>query len=269
MNKKYDVLIETYINNVTFEELETFLLNNAFLPDGKINTSLSDAFADHFDNLTITPLKWKLLNKWASLSYSEAPTDSTNEFLCLCSVKGFCEFYTYGSVKEQRHILDILKKAMNDRRWKVRESSVMGLQRISDKNFFSFKKIVNSLIKNSTLLEKRAIIASLTHPDILKIKSNAIYSLSITEIIFKDILSLTPLQLQSVAFKVLCKTLESSVSIFVAYCPEEGFEMLKKFATVGEGENIIRSIIMCNLKKVRLHKYHKEEVIEISKLLKS
>lgn len=269
MDNKYNHMLELYLKKPKFNELEAYMLDNAILPQIGTNIPLSDAFASHFNDSTITPAKWKLLCKWSSFHSSEAPTDSPKEFLCICAIKALSEFYTYASVKEQRVVLTIFKSSMNDKRLKIRESVVAGLKRISEKNFFSLKKIIITFFPNATMLEKRAFILALTNPNTLKVHANDAFALNLTEQIFKEIMNLTPPQLESASFRLLAKTLNYSISVFVAFSPEEGFEMLRKFAIVGEGDNIIKEIIKNNLKKVRLSKYHPDEVEEILDLMKS
>ncbi|MGL4108370.1 hypothetical protein [Clostridium sp. LP20] len=267
MSNEYCALITNLFKEPKFKNLENFLIKNSTVSNDKFNIGLSDGFADYFNNNTITPDNWKLLCKWSAIDYGQAPTDSKEEFLPFCAIKGFGEFYTYGSVKEQRYILSVFQSAMNDRRWRIREAVTMAFQRIARNNFFSIKKIINKFYPDSNLLEKRAFITSLADPVILKKESNVIFCLDLSEKILKEIMILTPKELNSIEFKILSKSLESILSIFVAYLPNEGFEMLKKFSIVSGDEKDISRILKSNLGKVILHKNYGDEVTEVFRLM--
>jgi hypothetical protein len=195
----------------------------------------------------------------------DAPTGDPSEMLPFCAALAAGSFYTHADEEKKARIRVILKAAMNDERWRMREAAAMGYQRIAESDFAAVKEIFDCLCPESNFLEKRAIIAALAHPPILKDRDIAFYSLRLGEDILSGIAELGADELKSEDFKTLSKGLEYALSVFVAHAPEEGFEMLRRLAA--DAQKDIKRIIRSNLGKTRLTKKFPGEVDEVSSVL--
>jgi hypothetical protein len=148
--------------------------------------------------------------------------------------------------------------AASDGRWRVREGVAMGFQRIAEHDFSVVQHIFNEWLGEATLLERRAIVAALAHPDLLTCPDRASACLAITDRILGDLLRLPRAERRHEGFRVLKKGLQYAISVFVAAAPAEGFAFIRRWATVDDGD--IRSILKANLQKARLTKTHSAEV---------
>lgn len=104
-------------------------------------------------------------------------------------------------------------------------------------------------------------MAALAHPPILKDKEIARFSLKISDDILNDIVSSSKASRRSEDFTVLSKGLQYALSVFVADLPEEGFDLLKKYA--GFNDPDLNKIIKSNLSKSRLTKKYAPMVDEV------
>lgn len=188
-----------------------------------------------------------------------------SEMLPFCAALAAGTQYSYADEGRKAQIREILLAAMNDERWRMREGAAMGYQRMAEKDFAAAREIFDSVCPASNFLEKRAIIAALAHPPILKDRDVALYSLKVSEGIMDGIAGLSSDELKSEPFKVLSKGLEYALSVFVAYAPEEGFDMLRRFAAVPHKD--IKRIIKSNLGKARIKDKFPGQVEEVARIL--
>ena len=139
---------------------------------------------------------------------------------------------------------------MNDERWRIKESVAIAFQIIGEKDFTILRENFSKWLPDSSFSEKRAIIASLAHPPLLKDAHNANYSLTVSDTIMFSVLKATNIEKKTDGFKVLVKGLSYALSLFVCSSPDEGFQLLEKFANTKD--KIILKIILSNLNKSRL-----------------
>lgn len=261
---KYDEfvkIITPLLDEKKTEEIEKYLTENSNLPGRRANLELANAFADYFQNKNISKEFWELLCKLNNINSLEAPTDTPAEFLPFSAVQAFGSIYLYVDEEKQKYILNTFKNAMNDSRWRMREAIAMSFQRIAEKDFDVIKNLFSDLFNESNFLEKRTIIAALAHPPILDNKDTVLFSLKLSEEVLDNILSSTEAELKTEDFTILSKGMEYSVSVFVEKLPEEGFDLLKKFATTDNKK--IKKILKSNLGKARLKKKYPNKVNEI------
>ena len=244
-----------------FEEIENFLSSNSNLPGPRGNLTLAFKFADCFENKSISKDLLDLLIRWVNILAEEAPTNNPREYLSFCGILALGAHYCYADDETKNLIMNQFKVAMNDKRWRIREGAAMGFQRIAEKDFQPIKKYFLMWYNNSNYLEKRAFIAALAHPPILKVKEITRFSLKISEDILNDILSSSKASRRSEDFKVLSKGLQYALSVFAADLPEEGFDLLKKYAILNDLD--INKIIKSNLGKSRLTKKYSMMVDEV------
>ncbi|MHB8841214.1 MAG: hypothetical protein ACYC56_05410 [Candidatus Aquicultor sp.] len=268
MKENYDVLeiiIPLLDFPARFKEIEDYLCANSNLPGPRGNLTLAFKFADYFEKESIGKDVLGLLITWVDISPDEAPTNNPREYLTFCGILALGAHYCYADETTKSLIMDRLKRAMSDTRWRTREGAAMGFQRIAEKDFNSIKNYFSMWYKGSNNFEKRALIAALAHPPILKDKEIARFSLKISEDILNDILSSDKASRRSEDFTVLSKGLQYALSVFVAHLPEEGFAFLKKWAQAPDPD--IKKIIKANLGKSRLTRKYGDQVNEVLAVL--
>lgn len=265
--EEYSRIIADALDDFKLKEVTEYLVSNSNLPGPRANLELASAFADYFDTWKGNDKLLEFLFELANISSLDAPTDDPREILPFCAVQAFGSLYLKVDEPQRLQILDTLKKAMNDRRWRMREAIAMSFQRIAEKDFHVVQELFTSLYPGSGFLEKRAFIAALAHPPILKSRENVLFCLKISEDILNEIISLDENQRKSEEFTVLSKGLEYAISVFVENLPEEGFDMLKRFAAVGNKD--IKRILKSNLGKARLTKKYGDKVREILEIVEN
>jgi len=261
---EYANLISGYLNGIRFEKLKEFLKANSNLPGPRGNLEMAYAFGDCFAG-DIDDVSWAFVVELSNIDSEQAPVNDPGEILPFCAALAAGSQYTYADNERKSQIKSILRAAMNDDRWRMREGAAMGYQRMAESDFGAVKEIFESLYPDSNFVEKRAIIAALAHPPILKDKDVALYSLKISEDIMDGLAVLKPDELKSGGFKVLSKGLEYALSVFTAYAPDEGFKMLKAFAALPQKD--LKRIIRSNLGKARLKDKFPGQVEEVMRML--
>ncbi len=244
-----------------FSEIERYLCLNSNLPGPRGNLTLADKFAGFFKTDIMNKELIDLLFQWASIPNEIAPTNDRGEYLPFCAILSLGAHYYYSEDETKLRIMNLFKKAMNDKRWRVREGVAMGVQYIAEKDFEPVRIYFTNWYADSNFLEKRAFLAALAHPPILKNKDIVRFSLSMSENILKDILSAGEESRKSEEFSVLSKGLQYCLSVFVTELPEEGFALLNKYGQSKDKD--IRKIIKSNLGKSRLTKKYPQAVDEV------
>ncbi len=264
MNKKSDYMIEIrrLLETQRFDEMKAYLIANSNLPGPRGNLELAEAFYSYFNAQTITEELWNfLLELWEN----NAPTNDPRELLPFCAAEAFANLFSDVNDDKKNVILDKIRLAMNDSRWRMREAAANCCQIIAEKDVEFMKEWILSIYPSANLPEKRGIIAALAHPPILRDRETARFSLQICERVLDDVLKLDSTQLKCEQFAVLKKGLDYAPSVFVSKLPGEGFMMLKKYALLNRKE--LNSVIKSNLSKSRLQKYYSKEAEEIRALL--
>lgn len=258
--------ISGFLSGGKFEELKEFLKANSNLPGPRGNLEMAYAFAGCYAG-NAGDRSWAFVIELSDIGSGQAPVNDPGEILPFCAALAAGSQYSYADDERKAQIKNILTAAMNDGRWRMREAAAMGYQRMAEKDFGAVKEIFDSLYPESNFLEKRAIIAALAHPPILKESDVALYSLKISENIMDGIAALKPDELKSEGFKVLSKGLEYALSVFAAYAPDEGFRVLKAFAALPHED--IKRIIRSNLGKARIKDKFPGQVDEVIRILEA
>jgi len=268
MMEGYDVLekiIPLFDCPAKFNEIENYLCTSSNLPGPRGNLTLAFKFADCFEKKTINRSLLDLIIGWVHITVEEAPTNDPREYLPFCGILALGAHYYYADEETKNTIMNLFKLAMNDKRWRTREGVAMGFQRIAEKDFSPIKNYFLLWYHSSNYLEKRAFIATLAHPPILKDKEVARFSLKMSEDILNEILSSSKESRQSEDFIVLSKGLKYALSVFAADLPDEGFILFKKYARLNDP--YLNKIIKSNLDKSRLTKKYKQMVDEILNIM--
>jgi len=242
-------------------QLAQYMQEESRLPGPRVNLELSDRFAQQYAGPQVTETAWQLLTDWAGITEAEAGTNDPREFLPFCAVRALGAYYGYAADERRSVIRGVVKTAMNDSRWRMREAAAMGLQSIGETDFPLLQELLDMWIPDANMLEQRAFVAALAHPPLLKAQPNALYALDTASGIMEQILAGNGTDGDPEHFRILSKGLEYSLSVFAANEPEAGFAMLGRFAASGDAR-IVR-IVKSNLGKTRLSKKYAREVAEI------
>lgn len=247
-----------------FEKLRDFLLGSSGLPGPRANLGLAKSFADCLVKQPPGEAMWKLLLEWGRLPAAQAPTNDPAEFLPFCSIQALGAYYPHAEEERRPEIVAVIKAAMNDSRWRIRESATIALQSIGEKSFLQLQIWFEEWLEDANYLERRAFITALAHPPLLKEQNNVFYCLSIAERILDDFAD----RMQAASneeTRVLSAGLEYAISLFVEKEPERGFALLTKYAV--STDKRMKKIVKSNLSKSRLSKKYALQVKEISAIL--
>lgn len=214
---------------------DDFLLRESRLPGPRANLELAFAVAEEGDQ--------ELFLRLAALGSEEAPQNTAGEFLAFCGVLGLGYLAASGSGLH----FSLLRQKAADPRWRIREAVALGLQQYGRS---SIKQLLALMTEWSqgTLLEKRAVVATLCEPDLLQSAGDAGRIVQILDQITASILGEEDRRAE--AFKVLRKALAYGWSVTVAAHPATGKPRMARW--IAHSDPDIRWIMRQNLMKKRL-----------------
>lgn len=220
---------------------DQYLLDESRLPGPRANLELANAVADVGDI--------DRFRRYLDYGADEAPYGSTLEFLPLCAVIGLGRLLSEGHLE----LLEELRTYAADQRWRVREGVAMALQRFGDAGM---DRLLLEMEKwsHGNLFERRAVIAGICEPRLLKNPEDTQRVLQMLDEITKGILHED--QRKTDGFIALRKALGFCWSVAVVAAPETGEKMMEKWF-VNEDKDI-KWIMKENLKKNRLQKLDRE-----------
>jgi HEAT repeat protein len=245
-------------------ELVRLLLEESGLPGPRGNLELAAAFADAVTEAS-EPAGWlDTLYSWAAIDAREAPTGDAREYLPFCAVVAFGALYHRHACgypcpepctcpfwpAQRLYLLEAVRTAAEDPRWRVREAAAMALQRLGEEEPAALPPILDRWLTGPSLLARRAVAAALAHPPLLRDESLARYALGAAERVLRDLTAVPSGQRKSEEFRVLFKGLSYAVSVIAAALPGEGFPFLERWAFNRDPD--IRKVLVANLKKRRL-----------------
>ncbi|MNE10448.1 hypothetical protein D3C76_27140 [compost metagenome] len=240
-----------------YEKLEVLLMSESNLPGPRGNLELAGVFADQFQTNDVAEEMWELLLKWTEIDSSQVDTNEARVFLPFCAIQALGAYFPSANETKRRRCLDKIVAAMSDSRWRIREASAMALQRIGESNFPAIRILFEQMFDHANLLERRAFVAALAHPPILKDTDAALFALELSEHILDDIAA-DPSLGKSEEYRVLSKGLEYAISLFVEKLPLEGFALFNKYAV--RGDKRIQKIVKSNIGKSRIAKKYPDEI---------
>lgn len=171
--------------------------------------------------------------------------NSPEEFLGMCGIVG----YAVKNRDNNELVIDNIKKYASHKSWRIREAVAMGIQEISENNMQETIKNINKM-QVGNCYEKRAVVAGLCEPKLLKDKTvaNTVISIlnEITETLNHDN-KLTDDE------ESLRKALAYGWSVAIVHTPDNGEKVFEKILATKKGKHI-KWIIKENLKKNRLIK---------------
>lgn len=260
LNPLFDGFLETRDE----QPIRAYLVANSNLPGRRANLELAEAFGDVVadragpENVAL----WRLCHDMAAISAAEASVNDPFEFVPFCGTVGIGAL---GSVSPESFApaVDRLKTLANDPRWRMREAVRMGLQRLMVKRGQDTLSALERWIAEGSLLELRAVAATVAEPALLADHGLALFALELHRQIFDRLFEIEARRSED--FRVLRQALGYTLSLVVYAVPEQGFTYMVQL--VDRQDTDVRWIVQENLKKRRLTKNFPDEVAEIKELL--
>lgn len=251
MSEKKMGKVEEYREQLrALDSWDDFLIQESRLPGPRANLEL--AFAVALEGTADQILRL------ASLDSEVAPTNTKKEFLAVCGVIGL----GYLAARGEGDHFSILRGRASDPRWRIREAVALGLQKYGQTSIELLLDLMHEW-SNGSLLERRAVVASLCEPSLLLDRTHASKIIDLIDSITASLLAET--DRGSEEFKVLRKGLAYGWSVVVAAQPSLGKPRMEKW--VASRDPDIRWIMKQNLKKKRLSKMDGAWVQDQLKLL--
>jgi hypothetical protein len=256
--------LDRYLAGGDTENLENYLASNSNLPGPRGNLELADAFGDSLADLAGRGghSLWELCTKMTSIPVNEAPTNDPREFIPFCGAVGVGalgaavpELFD-GSLAAFRRLAD-------DPRWRMREATAMGLQRLLRSRQEEAFAALEGWISGGSPLALRAAAAAVAEPPLLVYEETAQRALRLHRRIMERVAGFE--DRRSGEFRTLRQALGYTLSVVVQATPEAGFAFLRGLAATPDPD--VRWIVRENLKKSRLVKYFPEEVAGVKRML--
>jgi len=214
---------------------DRFLLNESGLPGPRANLELVQVVADEGT--------LNLFERYLSYTPDHASTNSPEVFLVVCGVVGLGRLLAEGDLDQ----LARLRECAHDPRWRVREAVAMALQRWGDADMPALLNAMNEWAKG-TLLERRAAVAAVCEPRLLKNPKHAKRVLRLLDTITTSIVRGPNRKAED--FKTLRQALGYCWSVAVAALPVEGKPAMEKWLVNLDAD--VAWIMRENMKKDRL-----------------
>lgn len=234
--------VETYREHLRqMCDWESFLLVESRLPGPRANLELARAAADEGDVAQF--------RAWLAVGADEAPANTPGEFLPLCGALGFGRLLAEGD----RAALADLRRAANDRRWRVREGAAMALQRWGAADMPALLAEASEWA-GGTRLEQRAIAAALCEPALLGDAATAERVLDVLDGITATVRGAAAVsgtaERRSEGLVALRKALGYCWSVAAVAAPARGLALMERW--LADDDRDVRWIMRQNLGKTRL-----------------
>jgi hypothetical protein len=214
---------------------EAYLRSHSGLPGPRGNLELIDVASAESDRAD--------LERWAALSPDAAPENTPDVFLACVGLVGLGRLVAAG----HRSFVPELRRAANDRRWRVREAVAMALQAWGD---VDLDGVLSEMDRWSmgTPFEGRAAMAALCEPRLLRERPTVARTLAILDRLTASVRDAGDPRADDV--RVLRQALGYGWSVAIAADPAIGLPAFERWR---EDQNVdIRWIVRENLGKARL-----------------
>jgi hypothetical protein len=218
-------------------EWDAFLLAHSDLPGPRGNLELLEAVANEGTEPSF--------RRWLDISADHTPSTTPDEFLPACGAVGLGRLAAAG----RRDVLVELRRHASDPRWRVREGVAMGLQRLGAADMPALLAEMERWIEGSWL-ERRAAVAALCEPALLRDARHALSVLDVLDAITRSLSEATPEARRDNDYRVLRQALGYGWSVAVAALPDEGKFRLERWLASHDAD--VRWIMRENLRKNRL-----------------
>lgn len=214
---------------------ESFLLVESGLPGPRANLELARAAADEGDEAQFA--------RWLAVGPGEGPTNTPGEFLAFCGALGYGRLLAEGDGAA----LDVVRRAANDPRWRVREAAAMALQRWGEADMAALLDEAGRWAAG-TRLEQRAVAAGLCEPALLTDEATARRVLGVLDALTAGARGAA--DRHSTEFVALRQALGYCWSVAAVAAPERGRALMEKW--LADDDPDVRWIMRENLGKARL-----------------
>jgi hypothetical protein len=214
---------------------ENYLLQECGLPGPRANLELLQAVADEGNEA--------LFRRYLESEASQAEANSPYVFLVACGVVGLGKLLADG----QAGLLAEIRSYASDPRWRVREAVVMALERWAQADPAAWLQAME-VWSTGSWLEKRAAIAAMCHPYLLKEAEKSSRVLTILDEVTASLPAMG--ERRNEEFRVLRQTLGYCWSVAAAANPGRGKALLEKWSASEDPD--VQWILRENLKKNRL-----------------
>jgi hypothetical protein len=218
-------------------EWEPFLIAESHLPGPRANLELLHAAADVGDGARF--------RRWLALGPEVAPSNSPAEFLPACGAVGLGRLAAEGDADA----VGELRAHAGDPRWRVREGVAMGLQRLGAADMPALLRVAAEWSSGSWL-ERRAVVAALCEPSLLREPAHAAAVLRRLDALTQSLLGAS--DRRDEGLRVLRRALAYGWSVAVVALPEEGRPLMERWLASADPD--VRWLMRENLKKERLRR---------------
>lgn len=222
---------------------DEYLVAESGLPGPRGNLELIQAAADLGSE--------SQFRRWLTPEPYPKASPSAGEYLAACGAVGLGRLIASGRLD----LLAELRHHASDSRWRVREGVAMALQRVGAVDMPALLEVMRSW-SDGNLLERRAVVAALCEPALLRDPADAAAVLRLLDAITESLPE--PAVRRSEDFRVLRQTLGYGWSVAIASLPGEGLSLFEKWLTSPDPD--VRWILRQNLLKKRLQRIDRERV---------
>jgi HEAT repeat protein len=170
-------------------------------------------------------------------------TESADEFVAACGAAGLGRFAV-----DDPKVVARLKVLASDPRWRVREGVAMALQRIGDADWDALIRITAGWGHDLDLYVRRAAIAGVCEPRLLKNPKHAMQALIQVDLTLATVPRVRDRKTES--FRVLRQALGYCASVAAAAAPSFGRNRFEEW--MGMDDPDVRWIVRSNLRKARM-----------------
>jgi hypothetical protein len=224
----------TRLRALAAADWDAFLLGESGLPGPRANLELVQAVADEG--------RLEQFRRWIRCD---------EEYLAMCGAVGLGRVLADGA----DDVLGQLRTLAGDGRWRVREGVAIGLQRLGARDMAHLLAVLRPWAEGSWL-ERRAVVAALCEPALVRDEAHARAVLEVLDLITAGLVSAD--ERNAAEFRVLRQALAYGWSVAIVGCPGVGKPLLEKWLACGDrdGEWVARE----NLTKSRLKRMDPEWV---------
>ncbi len=223
------------------DEVPAYLSANSGLPGPRANLELIGVFAERAPD----PLVHRMAN-------------AQEEYLRCCGVVGLGRLAARASVLGpgasapglDDELVEELRGHARDAAWRVREAAAMALQRLGDDHPDRMRTVVAAWVRDEDPLVRRAAVAGICEPRLLKDPVTAGAALDACSIATAALRALPASARRRADVRVLRQALGYCWSVAVAGLPDEG---LSRFAALRDDDDAdVAWVVRENLRKNRL-----------------
>ncbi len=248
-------------------DLRKLLEDNSALPGPRANLELAYSFAHSVASMRLEEWQFDALVSMAKTPDKKAPANTPGEFVPVCALMALGALCGEGLPRpRKRAAFATLRSMADDPRWRVREGVAMGLQLYGERDRDGLRATAEEWMTDGSLLVQRAVIAALAHPPILSDRELARFCLVASRTILWGLSKANGMARRTEPFRVLRQALGYAVSVFVAAVPAEGFDLLRKAASLDDKD--VAWVVKENLAKKRLTKSHAAEVESVRAIVR-